>query len=221
MKPAEQLIVLGATVSIGYLIWISLDRDDEAPKGKAPGDGPDEAPESDEYNPRIWPVPAMVTGRKPVISSGHKDENPSRPTHHGADVMFRRYSGDTQGIGDGKGAKRFVMPPDTPIVATEDGIVQLASKIGTGHRVWLNHHEYRTGYFHLSKLFVKKGQTVSMGDKLGIVGHNPIAHDALHLHFALSAADGSATFNPGPYLRGAKVLSGKTAGLWVPLKTAA
>jgi murein DD-endopeptidase MepM/ murein hydrolase activator NlpD len=164
---------------------------------------------------RIWPLPAMPDGRKPVISSAHRNENPARRSHRGVDIMYPRRRVDHQEIGDGAGARRFVMPANTPIVATERGVVQIAGKIGTGWRVWVVHGAYRTGYFHLRELAVATGQVVRLGMRLGTVGHDPSASDPLHLHFELSPADTYAPQNPGPYLRGAQVLADSSRDLWI------
>lgn len=98
--------------------------------------------------PLVWPVPPLpksgqvvdgvvLNGRLPGMSSGHKDVNPSRPTHDGVDIMYPREDEDTQGRGDGKGAARWVMPNGIMAVAVGPGIIVEAGEIGTGGRVWL------------------------------------------------------------------------------------
>lgn len=80
---------------------------------------------------------ASYQGRAPVISSGHRDENPSRPTHAGVDIMFARLDSDTQPSKKGEGAPRFVAPKGISVLAAHDGIVTRAGKINTGYRVWI------------------------------------------------------------------------------------
>ncbi len=78
-------------------------------------------------------------GRKAVISSKHRVENPSRPTHAGVDVMFDRLNSDTQLTKIGEGAPRFVAYRGTRVRAAADGIVTRAGWTETGFRVWVVH----------------------------------------------------------------------------------
>lgn len=202
MRVVEWLLVTGAAVGAGYL-WLGRQESGKAMRKPIPLSGV-----------RIWPLPEMRGGRKPVISSGHKSVNPSRPSHDGVDIMYPRLLGDVQRIGDGAGARRFIMPLDAPVVATESGVVQIAGEIATGWRLWIAHGAYRTGYFHLREISVAKGQPVHLGMKLGTVGHNPAKPDPLHLHFELSPVQAYAPMDPAPYLRGARVLSASMPWLW-------
>lgn len=202
MKALEWMFAVSAAIGAGYLVLGRQDGMDERPSPAGFG------------HLRIWPLPAMPDGRKPVISSAHKRENPARPSHQGVDIMYPRLARDAQKIGDGAGARRFVMPSNAPVIATEGGIVQIAGRINTGWRLWVVHGAYRTGYFHLQEIAVDKGQPVQVGARLGIVGHDPDASDPLHLHFELSPADTYAPCNPRPYLRNARVLAGAARDLW-------
>jgi murein DD-endopeptidase MepM/ murein hydrolase activator NlpD len=207
MKAAEWLIIAGATAGVGYLL-LSNRRDERSTSRETNMNG------SIIERPHIWPLPQTPDGRKPVISSGHKDENPSRPSHDGADIMYLRLPNDSQEIGDGAGAHKFIMPTNAPVVATEDGLVQICGNTKTGLRIWIDHEPYRTGYFHLKVVYVERGQQVKMGTKIGMVGHNPSAHDALHVHFELSPSNVYKPVNPRMYLRSAQVLHGLTPNLW-------
>jgi murein DD-endopeptidase MepM/ murein hydrolase activator NlpD len=151
----------------------------------------------------VYPLPLLPDGRKPRITSHHKARNPSRPTHDGADFFFATMPGDPAWkVGDGGGTtnKKWIVPPGTPAIAVAAGVVQLAGDTPTGWRVWIDHGALRTGYFHLTELFVDKGQRVTTGQQLGLVGDNPRDHDARHLHFELSASDRYAPIDPAPYL---------------------
>jgi murein DD-endopeptidase MepM/ murein hydrolase activator NlpD len=57
---------------------------------------------------------------------------------------------------------------------------------------------------------VKPGDAVKMGDPIGIVGDNPIDHDARHLHWECYLGEigkyPKGTIDPERFLRGAKVL---------------
>lgn len=207
MRVLELLFVAGAAAGAGYL-WLGRQESGKDVGKPVPWPGV-----------RIWPLPEMPDGRKPVISSGHKMENPSRPSHQGVDIMYPRLPQDAQKIGDGAGARRFIMPIDAPVVATESGIVQIAGQISTGWRLWVAHGRYRTGYFHLREIVVDRGQPVQIGMLLGTVGHNPAASDPLHLHFELSPMNKYAPCNPRPYLRDARVLAGAASNLWTSSTT--
>jgi murein DD-endopeptidase MepM/ murein hydrolase activator NlpD len=86
-----------------------------------------------------------------------------------------------------------------------------AGRISTGHRVWILHSEVNllSGYFHLSDLNVTVGDIVIAGTPLGLVGHNPVDRDPVHLHFELYSGELSAypqgTLDPAPYLANSKV----------------
>jgi murein DD-endopeptidase MepM/ murein hydrolase activator NlpD len=98
------------------------------------------------FNPRpwlesgkfAWPV-EMWNGRKPVISSKHRFENPDRETHAGVDIMFARLDSDTQPVRKGEGAPRFVAPRGIRVLAAAEGVVTRADWIDTGYRIWVAH----------------------------------------------------------------------------------
>lgn len=152
----------------------------------------------------VLPMPILADGRVPKITSSSKWNNKSRPTHQGSDYMYRRLSTDPEmPTGDGGRTTngRWWVPPGTPAVAVKAGIVRKKQFgwISTGFRCYVEHSDgHRTGYFHLSKLLVEPGQTVSVGQPLGIVGHNPKAHDPVHLHFEVFK--GNSRVNPEKYM---------------------
>jgi murein DD-endopeptidase MepM/ murein hydrolase activator NlpD len=150
----------------------------------------------------VHPLPLLPDGRKPRITSHHKTRNPSRPTHDGVDWFYPTMPGDPAWkLGDGGGTtnKKWIVPPGTPAIAAAAGVVQLAGNTPTGWRVWIDHGSLRTGYFHLTELFVTEGEHVAAGQQLGLVGDNPRDHDARHLHFELSASDRYAPIDPAPF----------------------
>ncbi len=75
-------------------------------------------------------------------------------------------------------------PTGTPIVSTSDGVVVEAGEDGlNGLKVVVKHDdEYSTAYCHMSKISVKVGQKVAIGDKIGAVGSTG-ASTAPHLHY--------------------------------------
>lgn len=157
----------------------------------------------------VYPLPLLPDGRKPRITSHHKSRNPSRPTHDGVDWFYPVLPGDPAWkLGDGGGTtnRKWIVPPGTPAIAVSAGRIQLAGNSPTGWRVWIDHGSVRTGYFHLTELFVKQGDHVATGQQLGIVGDNPRDHDARHLHFEVSPVDRYAPVDPVPLLQSAAYL---------------
>jgi hypothetical protein len=77
--------------------------------------------------------------------------------------------------------------PGTPVLAANHGVVLLArSRLhATGGTVIVGHgYGLTTRYFHLSRVKVKKGQTVLKGDLLGYSGSTGLA-DGPHLHWEM------------------------------------
>jgi murein DD-endopeptidase MepM/ murein hydrolase activator NlpD len=72
----------------------------------------------------------------------------------------------------------------TPVYATADGEVRFADwNSGYGKMVMVNHkYGFETRYGHLSKIVVRKGQTVKRGEKIGEVGNTGLT-TASHLHY--------------------------------------
>lgn len=78
----------------------------------------------------------------------------------------------------------YAAPTGTPVRAVGDGVVEFAGwQGGYGNVVRLRHDKSReTTYAHLSRIFVKRGQTVESGSRVGAVGATGWATGA-HLHF--------------------------------------
>ncbi len=77
----------------------------------------------------------------------------------------------------------------SPVYATADGIVEYTGWNGSfGKFILIDHNSskygFKTGYGHLSKILVKKGQRVKRGDIIGKVG-NTGRSTAPHLHLSL------------------------------------
>ncbi|MGL5773805.1 MAG: peptidoglycan DD-metalloendopeptidase family protein, partial [Aeromonas veronii] len=72
------------------------------------------------------------------------------------------------------------------VLATGDGIVQKATSHPlAGTYIVIKHgRTLSTRYLHLSKLLVKTGQRVKMGDKIGLSGNTGRSTGA-HLHYEL------------------------------------
>lgn len=78
----------------------------------------------------------------------------------------------------------FSAPVGTPVYATADGTVNVASwQSQYGNMVEINHgFNYTTRYAHLSKLIARAGQQVKRGDLIGLVG-NTGKSTGPHLHY--------------------------------------
>lgn len=79
----------------------------------------------------------------------------------------------------------FTAPRGTEIQATGDGkVVNIKKKAtGYGHHVIIDHgFGYKTLYAHMSKITVRKGQSVTKGQTIGLVG-NTGTSTAPHLHY--------------------------------------
>lgn len=80
----------------------------------------------------------------------------------------------------------FATPVGTPIKAPLDGVVALAENHPTGglQMVLTHDNDYRTGYAHLSKFNLKKGDKFKQGDIIGWTG-NTGASTGAHLHYSI------------------------------------
>lgn len=103
-----------------------------------------------------------------------------------------------------------------PVLAAHDGVVEFAGDGGewpimgkaAGNCIVLNTTGYRTGYAHLSRIYVTHGQHVKAGEVIAISGDTG-AVTGPHLHFDLMPKPHKATngfvgrIDPTPYLIGA------------------
>jgi len=90
-------------------------------------------------------------------------------------------------VGDGRGHKGMdiVAPGGTPIYAATGGTVTFSGwdTSGYGYKILIKHaNGYETLYAHCSALYVKKGDTVAMGETIGAVGTTGRS-TGNHLHF--------------------------------------
>ncbi len=87
----------------------------------------------------------------------------------------------------------------TPVYAYADGIVTAAGwGIMKGNYVTITHDDgLQTNYLHLSKITAKKGQSISVGEKLGEVGSTGYS-TGNHLHFSVYKNNKSQ--NPWDYI---------------------
>ena len=81
------------------------------------------------------------------------------------------------------------LPTGTPIFAPTKGTVvevynELDSTRGRGIGCKINHGEIDTVYYHMSKIYVTKGQKINAGDKIGLIGSTGKSTGS-HLHFGV------------------------------------
>jgi len=109
-------------------------------------------------------VPLLVEHRRTSKFGGRPDPITGKPAHHS---------------GQDFGAFR-----NAPIVATAPGKVTFAGwKSGYGRFVEIDHgHGFRTRYGHMAKLKVKRGQLVTEGQQIGLMGSSGRS-TGVHLHY--------------------------------------
>ena len=115
---------------------------------------------------------------------------------------FRYTSGFGMRWGRMHNGTDFAAPHGTPIHATADGVVTHAGwQSGYGRLVKIQHEfGIETRYAHQSKLFVKVGQRVSRGQKIGAMG-NTGRSTGTHLHYEVRV--GGKPVNPMIYIKAA------------------
>lgn len=106
-----------------------------------------------------------ITSKYEIKNGKRINHKPSRHIHRGLDLRGR--------------------PGDT-VMAMADGTVILAANLFyEGNFVMINHgHGWISGYMHLNRIFVKKGDTVQAGDIIAEPGATGAVTGA-HLHWAL------------------------------------
>lgn len=86
----------------------------------------------------------------------------------------------------------LAVPLNTPIKSPMPGVVFSISTVGDGgNQIILKHDNgYKTGYAHLNKILVKKGDKIKQGDVIGLSG-NTGKSTGPHLHLTLTDASGA------------------------------
>ena len=84
----------------------------------------------------------------------------------------------------------FGSTPRAPIYVTAPGTVSFAGWKGNfGKMIEVDHGAgIKTRYAHLSKITVKKGQTIAFGDKIGVIGSTGRS-TGNHLHYEILFRD--------------------------------
>ncbi len=159
-------------------------KDKSGKKDRKDGKG-DEGPTAGEgYSKKhLWPpVGALITSPYGAIRGTYRVFGAAGVRRHGG-VDLRAHLG-------------------WPVTALRDGtVVQAGPRGPAGIAVDLKMKDGRHAlYFHLSKVLVKPGETVSRGQHLGLVGCTGRTTGA-HLHFAMKNEAG-ATIDPTPHIQG-------------------
>ncbi|MDB9823301.1 M23 family metallopeptidase [Deltaproteobacteria bacterium] len=125
--------------------------------------------------PSIWPTKGWVSSTFGHRTSPFTNEN---EFHNGLDVSAR--------IG-------------SAVIAPSDGVVSsVGNTYGFGTIITINHgYGLKTRYAHLSKVLVKKGQSVKRGEKIALVG-NTGRSTGPHLHYEVHLK--SVPVNPMNYI---------------------
>jgi murein DD-endopeptidase MepM/ murein hydrolase activator NlpD len=103
------------------------------------------------------------------------------------------------GVRDFHNAIDIVAPMGTPVLAGMEGRVSACGYHSTlGNYVFVEHHSgFKSIYCHLSRIDVKAGQYLSLGQRLGAVGSTGYSTGS-HLHFGVYKW--GRAINPLPYL---------------------
>jgi len=93
-------------------------------------------------------------------------------------------------------------PQGSPVVSVKDGSVVFAGDMGGyGNAIMIEHGDCRTLYGHLSRIYVKAGEKVKAGQKIGAVGSTGLSTGP-HLHFEVRIGnDRTQYLDPVKYLR--------------------
>ncbi|TVR70921.1 MAG: M23 family metallopeptidase [Spirochaetaceae bacterium] len=90
-------------------------------------------------------------------------------------------------------------PPGLPLVSAADGVVVDSSfDPGYGNNIIIRHrYGFHTRYAHLHQVFVREGQRVSQGERIGTLGSSGFSSGP-HLHFEVII--GNDVLDPAPFL---------------------
>jgi len=150
-------------------------------------DGVNDQTHQDPFKNRILSIQARVAEAQALddainsVPLGH----PITVDHYRTSAYGTRKDPFTKRPAFHKGVD-FASYRSAPIVATAAGTVRHAGrKGGYGRMVEIDHgHGFVTRYGHLEKTFVKRGQTVAQGDKIGGMGSTGRS-TSTHLHYEI------------------------------------
>jgi len=124
------------------------------------------------YGEFIWPTTGYISS-----GYGYRTLNGKREFHYGIDIATKK---------------------GTPIYAADGGKVTYAGYNSSyGYHVLIDHGDYVTCYAHMSKIMVKKGESVYRSQQIGKVGSTGYSFGN-HLHFEIRV--NGEKVNPLKYL---------------------
>lgn len=184
-----------------------------AKRGESDGDddGSDGNTGASEVNQQsisdgVFPLPT-IGSRLAVISDGFsKVATADHREHLGCDLMYRRLATEAPTLP--RGSKMFAVPANTPVYAALSGKIWSRAFTEYGHSVVVDHGNVFgvgpccTFYQHMASWSRDwtKGDIVTAGDQLGIVGHSLSGYGLDHLHFEIWLPTRSNAANPAQYL---------------------
>ncbi|HOL18032.1 MAG TPA: peptidoglycan DD-metalloendopeptidase family protein, partial [Bacillota bacterium] len=143
-----------------------------------------EAPVAQVVEKGTAATPAMGTGQFtwPVEGGGRLTQGFRGWSHSGIDISYSSH------------ANRF----NTCILAADSGVVvHTGSQYPMGNYIVIFHGRYFTVYMHNQTHFVSKGDTVSRGQAIALMGNTGRTKgmDGIHLHFEVRVNDGTGVWN--------------------------
>ena len=161
-----------------------------------------------------WPL-VSYQGRPPVVSSGYgmRGKGDKRHMHSGLDIDYRAVPSDPPYTGKYTKDRtpNYFSPPGQAILAVGGGLVKRSVTLSKSRGVIEIEHppavgstkKYRSIYRHLLSRFVKAGDYVDGGTRIGIMGAST-GTPFRHLHFAMKY-DGKFV-DPQPMLKRSGVM---------------
>lgn len=171
---------------------------------------------SDDAIPWTWPLPT-IDWHGELLSAAESSaphwRNPSRPTHQGPDLMYKRRPDTPAYVKGDHGTRNWWVPEGTPVYAAAAGKVWSVTKTARGVAVVIDHGKLdgvaATLYQHMlddgalpapvgtARGKLPSGQpapSVAAGQRIGTVGWSDEDGDKVrHLHFEMWAGAGSKT----------------------------
>lgn len=154
----------------------------------------------------VFPLPTLGT-RQAVISDGFSaTATKDHREHLGCDLMYRRLASEPQVLP--RGSKGFYVPENTPVLCALPGKIWSTVFTGLGHSVVVDHGNVIglgpccTFYQHMSSWSRtwRKGDIVTAGTELGIVGGSLSGYPLHHLHFEVWLPTRTHAVDPAPHL---------------------
>jgi murein DD-endopeptidase MepM/ murein hydrolase activator NlpD len=149
---------------------------------------------------KVAKAPPELPAKKTPITATVPKRSSSKFLTPVAGKVISSYGPKSDGLhNDGINIKA---PEGTPVRAAENGVVVYAGNEleASGNLIIIRHQDrWMTAYAHMSKLLVKRGDTVKRGQSIGTVGSTGSV-DSPQLHFEVRR--GTEALNPKQYIEG-------------------